>query len=104
MGVMKIAAVGECMVEFAPDGKDGWQMGFAGDTFNTLWTLRGLLSDAVTTDYVSAFGDDEFSRRQLAFFSQHRIGTADSPRFAGGTPGLYAITLEGAERSFTYWR
>jgi 2-dehydro-3-deoxygluconokinase len=101
---MRIAAIGECMVEFAPDGRDGWQMGFAGDTFNTLWTLRGLLPHGATTDYVSAFGDDEFSRRQLAFFSQHEIGTADSPRYAGGIPGLYAITLDGAERSFTYWR
>jgi len=101
---MRVAAVGECMVEFAPDGRDGWQMGFAGDTFNTLWTLRGLLPVDATTDYVSAFGDDEFSRRQLAFFLQHDIGTASSPRYAGGTPGLYAITLDGAERSFTYWR
>jgi 2-dehydro-3-deoxygluconokinase len=101
---MRIAAIGECMVEFAPDGRDGWQMGFAGDTFNTLWTLRGLLGREATTDYVSAFGDDEFSRRQLAFFSQHDIGTATSPRYADGTPGLYAITLDGAERSFTYWR
>jgi 2-dehydro-3-deoxygluconokinase len=101
---MKIAAIGECMVEFAPDGRDGWQMGFAGDTFNTLWTLRGLLPAGTTTDYVSAFGDDEFSRRQLAFFVQHGIGTADSPHYADGRPGLYAITLDGAERSFTYWR
>ncbi|MDY0873491.1 sugar kinase [Dongia rigui] len=101
---MKIAAIGECMVEFAPDGRDGWQMGFAGDTFNTLWTLRGLLPSNVTTDYVSAFGDDEFSRRQLAFFAQHHVGTANSPHIAGGRPGLYAITLDGAERSFTYWR
>jgi 2-dehydro-3-deoxygluconokinase len=101
---MKIAAIGECMVEFAPDGRDGWRMGFAGDTFNTLWTMRGLLSGNAVTDYVSAFGGDEFSRRQLAFFAQSGIGTASSPHFVDGRPGLYAITLEGAERSFTYWR
>lgn len=41
--MLSVAAVGECMIEFAPDGKGGWQMGFAGDTFNTLWTLRALL-------------------------------------------------------------
>ncbi len=99
-----VAAVGECMVEFAPDGQGGWKMGFAGDSFNTLWTMRGLLSDADTLDYVSAFGDDEFSRQQLAFFTAHGIGIAASPRVAGGRPGLYAITLKGAERSFTYWR
>src|SRR5690606_41992479 len=32
------------------------------------------------------------------------IGTAASPRIPGARPGLYAITLTGAERSFTYWR
>lgn len=101
---MKIAAIGECMVEFAPNGHKAWKMGFAGDTFNTLWTLRGLLPDDALIDYVSAFGDDEFSRQQLAFFSSHEIGTADSPHFQGGRPGLYAVTLIGAERSFTYWR
>lgn len=101
---MKIAAIGECMVEFAPNGQKAWQMGFAGDTFNTLWTLRGLLPNDVSTDYVTAFGDDEFSRRQLAFLRAHNIGTANSPHFQGGRPGLYAITLTGVERSFTYWR
>ncbi len=58
-----VAAIGECMIEFAPDGKGGWQMGFAGDTFNTLWTLRALLPADSRTDYVSAFGDDDFSRQ-----------------------------------------
>ncbi|WP_303977139.1 sugar kinase [Dongia mobilis] len=99
-----IASIGECMVEFAPDGNGAWRMGFAGDTFNTLWTLRGLLPATVRTDYVSAFGDDDFSRRQLAFFADHGIGTAESPCLKGGRPGLYAITLDGHERSFTYWR
>ncbi|MBK8158883.1 MAG: sugar kinase [Rhodospirillaceae bacterium] len=99
-----IASIGECMVEFAPDGGGAWRMGFAGDTFNTLWTLRGLLPATIRTDYVSAFGDDDFSRRQLAFFAEHGIGTAESPCLKGGRPGLYAITLDGHERSFTYWR
>src|SRR5690606_34968657 len=31
-------------------------------------------------------------------------GTASSPRMPGARPGLYAISLKGAERSFTYWR
>lgn len=99
-----VASVGECMLELSGAGEDQWRMGYAGDTFNTLWTLRALLPDDWTTDYVSAFGDDPFSARQLAFFAEHGMGTAASPRIAGARPGLYAITLEGAERSFTYWR
>jgi 2-dehydro-3-deoxygluconokinase len=99
-----IASVGECMIELS--GADGglWRMGFAGDTFNTLWALKALAGERHAVDYVSAFGDDPFSRDQIAFFEKHGIGTAASPRIAGARPGLYAITLTGAERSFTYWR
>lgn len=99
-----VAAVGECMLELsARDGGD-WRMGFAGDTFNTLWALRALLPADVAADYITAFGDDPFSRDQIAFFRDHGIGVAKSPLIPGARPGLYAITLHGAERSFTYWR
>jgi 2-dehydro-3-deoxygluconokinase len=97
-----IAAIGECMLELS--GQDGgWKMGFAGDTFNTLWALHALCPDRPAT-YVSAFGDDPFSRDQIAFFGRNGIGIGTSPIIAGARPGLYAITLTGAERSFTYWR
>jgi 2-dehydro-3-deoxygluconokinase len=66
--------------------------------------MRALLPDMAATDYVSAFGDDPFSVNQRGFMAEHGIGTAKSPVIAGARPGLYAITLSGAERSFTYWR
>jgi 2-dehydro-3-deoxygluconokinase len=98
-----VASIGECMLELS--GKDtAWTMGHAGDTFNTLWAMRALLPSEQPTDYVSAFGDDPFSHQQLEFFASHGIGVAASPRIAGARPGIYAITLDGAERSFTYWR
>lgn len=105
MDMMKaIAAVGECMIELSGAEGDRWRMGYAGDTFNTLWALRALVPAETPTDYVSAFGDDPFSAAQRKFFADHGIGTARSPVIAGARPGLYAITLTGAERSFTYWR
>jgi 2-dehydro-3-deoxygluconokinase len=99
-----IASIGECMIELS--GAEGglWRMGFAGDTFNTLWALKALAGEDRAVDYVSAFGDDPFSRDQVAFFAGNSIGTAASPTIPGARPGLYAITLSGAERSFTYWR
>lgn len=99
-----VAAVGECMLELSGRQGADWRMGFAGDTFNTLWAIRALLPESTATDYVSAFGDDPFSRDQIAFFRDHGIGIAKSPVIPGARPGLYAITLNGAERSFTYWR
>ncbi len=99
-----VASVGECMLELSGSSDADWRMGHAGDTLNTLWAMRAVLPDATPTDFVSAFGDDPFSAKQLDFFGRHGIGIAASPRIAGARPGLYAITLDGAERSFTYWR
>ncbi len=103
--MIRVASIGECMLELSGAGEAGlWRMNHAGDTFNTLWALRALLPADAACDYVSAFGDDPFSQAQLDFFAAHGVGTAASPRIPGARPGLYAITLEGAERSFTYWR
>jgi 2-dehydro-3-deoxygluconokinase len=99
-----IVSIGECMLELSGKGGQDWRLGFAGDTLNTLWALRALAGAERTTNYVSAFGDDPFSRDQIAFFEANGIGIGESPIIAGARPGLYAITLTGAERSFTYWR
>lgn len=99
-----IASVGECMLELSGSGEGGWRLGYAGDTFNTLWALRALTDERNAADYVSAFGDDPFSQKQIGFFHEAGIGIANSPTIPGARPGLYAITLTGAERSFTYWR
>src|SRR5690606_16938405 len=99
----RVASIGECMLELSAEG-DAWRMSHAGDTLNTLWAIRALLPAEDRTDYVTAFGDDAFSRQQRDFLAKAGIGTADSPTLRGARPGLYAITLDGAERSFTYWR
>ncbi|MCG7505759.1 sugar kinase [Mesorhizobium retamae] len=97
-----VAAIGECMLELSGQNGPDWRLGFAGDTFNTLWALAALTGGPAT--YVSAFGDDPFSQRQIEFFAENGIGIGASPVIIGARPGLYAITLDGAERSFTYWR
>lgn len=98
------AAIGECMIELSGANGDQWRMGFAGDTLNTTWYVRALTKDEYPVDYVTAFGDDPFSVKQRTFLSENGIQTANSPIITGARPGLYAITLTGAERSFTYWR
>lgn len=98
------AAIGECMIELSGANGDQWRMGFAGDTLNTTWYVRALTKTEYPVDYVTAFGDDPFSMKQRAFLNENGIQTANSPIIAGARPGLYAISLTGAERSFTYWR
>lgn len=97
-------SIGECMIELSGGDNDQWRMGFAGDTLNTAWYVRALTENDYPVDYVTAFGDDAFSAKQRAFFAEHAIGTAQSAIIPGARPGMYAITLTGAERSFTYWR
>ncbi|WP_374831006.1 sugar kinase [Paenochrobactrum pullorum] len=98
------ASVGECMIELSGQNDTQWHMGFAGDTLNTAWYVRALMDEDFCVDYITAFGDDAFSKQQIAFMQDNGIGTDKSPIIKGARPGLYAITLTGAERSFTYWR
>ncbi|WP_284163819.1 sugar kinase [Frigidibacter sp. SD6-1] len=104
----RIVAIGECMVEFAPAGDAAgggqFRQGFAGDTFNMAWYLRRLLPAAWQVDYLTALGDDPMSARMRAFMTDAGIGTDHVATIAGRAPGLYVISLDRGERSFSYWR
>ena len=100
----RVVSIGECMVELsgAPGGL--LRMGFAGDTFNTAWYLRRELPAGWTVSYVSAVGEDQTSTDMLAFMVEGGVDTRFVRRLPGRMPGLYLIHLDGAERSFSYWR
>jgi 2-dehydro-3-deoxygluconokinase len=104
MRPVSFAAIGECMIELSGGASDRWQMGFAGDTFNTAWYVRAALPARRRVAYVTALGDDPFSARLHDFIAEAGIETDRIRTVRGRRPGLYAITLEAAERSFTYWR
>lgn len=100
-----IASIGECMVELAPAGNGLLRLGFAGDTLNTAWYLRALLrADDWAVRYVSAVGRDKLSDDMVRFITDAGIEGAGLLRVPDRTVGLYMITLDGYERSFTYWR
>jgi 2-dehydro-3-deoxygluconokinase len=103
---MKPAAfvsIGECMIELSAGKGELWRLGFAGDTFNTAWYTRAILPKEQAVAYVTALGGDPFSQRMRNFIAKAGVET-DRIREVERRPGLYAITLEKAERSFTYWR
>lgn len=100
----RLLAIGECMIELAPDQDDSYRVGFAGDTFNTAWYARQLAPvDVLNIDYFSAVGDDEMSERMVAFMEGAGISFHGSA-VQGAGPGLYMIHLKNGERSFQYWR
>lgn len=98
------ASIGECMIELSGRDGDLWQMGCAGDTFNAGFYARAVLPPGRRVAYVTALGDDPFSRRIAEFIAASGVETDRIHTIAGKRPGLYAITLQGAERTFSYWR
>ncbi len=100
----RFLSVGECMVEMAPAQVPGeYRMGFAGDTFNTAWHLRQLRAD-VQTGFFSRVGQDAVSQAMLDMMISAGIDTEHVGRSADRSVGLYLITLDDGERSFSYWR
>ncbi len=99
----RFVSVGECMVEVAPDG-ERWQIGIAGDTFNTAWYARALLPGDWSVAYLTSLGPDPFSGRALDLMQANGIATDLVQRHPSRSIGLYAIALTDGERSFSYWR
>ena len=91
------------MIELAPDAAGKFDLGFAGDTFNTAWYARRLAGDDISVGYLSAIGDDEPSHRMAAFIENAGIEPHLAER-VGRSVGLYMISLKDGERSFSYWR
>jgi 2-dehydro-3-deoxygluconokinase len=104
MKPVAFASIGECMIELSAGSGADWRMGFAGDTFNTAWYVRAILPKAKRVAYVTGLGDDPFSDKMRKFFAEAGVETDRIRKVAGRRPGIYAITLDKAERSFTYWR
>lgn len=99
---MRVACIGECMVELReePDGR--FARGFGGDTLNTAVYLARL---GIPVDYVTALGDDAWSEEMLAAWREEGVGTARVLRCADRMPGLYVIQTDArGERRFLYWR
>ncbi len=99
-----LLGIGECMLELSSVQNNLWQQNFAGDVFNTLWYAKALSSDDKSINFFTAIGDDHSSNEMLSFIRSSGIACSGLPRIKHGVPGLYRIHLDGAERSFSYWR
>src|ERR671914_2394802 len=101
---MRVACIGECMVELTLPRRGAARVGFAGDTANTAVYLKRSAPELAVA-YVTALGLDPLSERMLAFFADEGLETGLVERRRERVPGLYAISVDaGGERSFTYWR
>ena len=71
---MKIACIGECMVELRANGVNQFASGFAGDALNTaIYLARSTLHNV---SFVSAIGNDAISERMIESWQKEGIDTS----------------------------
>ncbi|MDO6571189.1 sugar kinase [Gilvimarinus sp. 2_MG-2023] len=105
---MKIAAIGECMLEMSsgslsPDqAKIPAVIGYGGDTLNTSVYLARLGTHA---SFVTGMGDDQASRWMMAQWEGNGVDTSLVKVDPAKRPGVYHISNDAeGERHFIYWR
>ncbi|MEM7253090.1 MAG: sugar kinase [Pseudomonadota bacterium] len=101
---MKLAAMGECMIEVATTDRRQAHFGFGGDTYNFAVYLARCMGSDHDIRYVSALGDDELSAHMLNTWQTQGLSTDLVFRLKDRLPGLYVITTDAGERAFHYWR
>ena len=106
MNSLKIALIGECMIELQEIAPGETKQTFGGDTLNTAIYCARLARDLpLQIDYVTALGQDSFSDKMTRFWELEGVGSELVLRQEGELPGLYYIELDDqGERIFHYWR
>ncbi|MBV9522981.1 MAG: sugar kinase [Alphaproteobacteria bacterium] len=103
---LRIASIGECMIELNQRAPASFALAYGGDTLNTAVYLARVNPRArLAVDYVTALGDDPYSEAMIAMWRREGVGTEQVSRLPGKLPGLYLIRLdEKGERRFFYYR
>ncbi|MBD2859418.1 sugar kinase [Spongiibacter sp. KMU-158] len=99
----RFLALGEVMIELAPgSGQAGFDLGFAGDTYNTAIHLARLGAEVA---YLTEIGADKFSDAIVIMGEANGLDMKACVRTQGELPGLYLIENDQrGERQFYYWR
>ena len=100
----RAVAIGEAMLELAPVDGGLYRRAYAGDTFNTIWHMAQLLGPAASTGFVTRVGQDSLSEAFIAEMAADGLDVSGVTHDPERGMGLYLIELDGAERSFHYWR
>ena len=99
---LRVAAMGECMIELRRNAQGDFTAGFGGDTLNTAIYMARL---GLAADYVTALGTDSFSLAMQAAWQEEGVGIGHVLAVPDRLPGLYMIDTDAAgERRFLYWR
>lgn len=99
---MKVAIIGECMLEFSKKSDASYTMSYGGDTLNTAVYLARCGGQS---DYFTALGNDPFSQEMITNWQSEGVGISKVKLVENQLPGLYLIENDDSgERYFHYWR
>lgn len=103
---LRVALVGECMIEMRGEPGAVFSQTFGGDTLNAAVYLSRLnLDNAWAADYVTAIGADTFSVAMRQLWRDEGVGDQHVRVIEDALPGMYFIqTDDQGERRFLYWR
>ncbi|MBD1586504.1 sugar kinase [Pseudomonas typographi] len=103
---LKVALVGECMIEMRGEPALGFSQTFGGDTLNAAVYLSRLNPcSRIVADYITAIGADSFSDAMRQLWRDEGVGDQHVRVIEGALPGLYFIQTDTqGERRFLYWR
>jgi 2-dehydro-3-deoxygluconokinase len=106
MTALRVASIGECMIELNQRDRETLALAFGGDTLNTaVYLARVNPRERLAVDYVTALGDDPYSDAMITMWQGEGIGTSSVARLPGKLPGLYLIRIDDqGERRFFYYR
>ncbi|RDV25445.1 sugar kinase [Alteromonas aestuariivivens] len=100
--MLRVAVLGECMIELSQLANNEFKLGFGGDTSNTAIYLARCHGEA---DYFTALSDDTYSQQMIQCWQEEGVGTQHVKIQPNQLPGLYIINNDSSgERFFSYWR
>lgn len=104
--MIRLVALGECMLEVQAQGFGAAQFAYGGDTFNTAVYLRRCAADhQIEVHYATAVGDDTLSEALMQAWAAEGLRLDAVQRLPGYLPGLYLIETDpDGERRFHFWR
>lgn len=99
---MRLATMGEPMVEFSATGRESYGLSFSGDAVNVAISASRL---GFTSSIVSSVGDDYFGKALIEHLTREDVDSSCLVVDGNGFTGAYFITLlEHGDHVFTYYR
>lgn len=102
---LDLLSIGEAMAELSRSPDLAFNVGFAGDTFNTAVYCAKALGSKGNVSYLSRVGTDPLSAAFLQFATHHGLDTTQVHQDSEKNIGIYSVSTDASgERSFHYWR